>query len=111
MTDVPESPSEAAAPPQPGLRFLEAAVYIMGGLLILMLVILIGGVAWKASHRSDAAPEGPKLLDLGLSTPASLEQMVLDGDHLALRTASEIVVIDIRKGTILARVKLGGSPP
>ena len=40
-------------PPQPGLRFLETTVYIMGGLLVLMLVVLIGGIVGRccAGHR------------------------------------------------------------
>ena len=41
MTDN-QQPAEVQDPPQPGLRFLETTVYIMGGLLVLMLVVLLG---------------------------------------------------------------------
>lgn len=104
MTNEPEQPLET--PPQPGLKFLEATVYIMGGLLVVMLIVLVGGVIWKASRRGDAPPEAPKLVELALPPQSSVEQMTLDGDRLAIRTAQEIVVVDIRKGTILARIAL-----
>ena len=80
----------------------------MGGLLVLMLIVLIGGVAWKAARRGEAPPEPPKLLDL---PSAALEQMLLDGDRLALRTAAEIVVIDVRKGTVLLRLSRSRNGP
>jgi hypothetical protein len=94
-----------AAPPQPGLKFLEATVYIMGGLLVLMLVGLIGGIVWKAMNRQAQPVDAVK--ELSLDIPASaITRMELDGDRLALATAGEILVIDTRRGTILARVKL-----
>jgi hypothetical protein len=94
-----------AAPPQPGLRFLETTVYIMGGLLVLMLIALLGSIAWKIATRAPPAPEPAKVLDLDLSA-AGLSQVALDGDRLVLRSGTEIMVVDTRLGTVMARIRL-----
>jgi hypothetical protein len=93
------------APQQPGLRFLEITVYIMGGLLVLMLIALLGGIGWKITHRAPPAAEPTKQLDLDLSA-AGLSQVALDGDRLVLRSGAEIVVVDTRLGTVIARIRL-----
>ena len=102
--DHPQGEAHAPDIAQPGLRFLELAVYIMGGLLVLMLVVLLGGIAYKVATRGDTPPPAPK--SLALDGIAAVNQMELDGDRLALNTGSEIIVIDIRKGTVLTRIKL-----
>src|SRR4051794_2639402 len=93
----------------PGLRFLEAAVYIMGGLLVLMVVGVIGGIAWKLTHR--AAPEATeRALDIPVPAGATVSGVTLDGDRLAVQIdgggKTEIVVVDARKGTVLSRIRL-----
>jgi hypothetical protein len=108
MADQPQiSDTDASAnPPQPGLKFLEFAVYFMGGLLIIMLLILLIGIAWKASRRETLPAEPAKLIELGLprGTPAS--SFALDGDRLAINAGNEIIVVDIKKGAVLSRIKL-----
>jgi hypothetical protein len=101
MTEPPKD----AAPPQPGLRFLEMTVYIMGGLLVLMLLALLVGIGWKVTHRGAAPPEPAKTLDLDLSA-AGVSQVALDGDRLVLRSGTEIVVVDMRSGSVLTRIRL-----
>ena len=91
---------------QPGLKFLEAAVYIMGGLLVLMLVGLIGGIIWKATHREAAPLPQAQMMNLGLAPGASVRAMELDGDRLALDTGAEIIIVDIRKNAVLSRISL-----
>ncbi len=91
---------------QPGLKFLEAAVYIMGGLLVLMLVGLIGGIIWKVTHRGETPPVETKLLDLGLAAGAQVQAMELDGDRLAINTGGEIIVVDIRKNAVISRIAI-----
>lgn len=103
MTD---SGTPVETPPQPGLKFLEAAVYIMGGLLVLMFVVLIGGIAWKVTHRGETPAPEAKLLELGLPAETRVNQMTLDGDRLAIDTGTEIIVVDVRKGAIISRIKL-----
>jgi hypothetical protein len=105
-TELPERDTEAVVR-QPGLKFLEMAVYTMGGLLVLMLVALIGGIAWKVAHRVEASPVEMKLLDLGLPTGSAVQSIVLDGDRLAVNTGSEIIIIDIRKNSVISRIATG----
>ena len=100
-----ETPPEPQLP-QPGLRFLEAAVYIMGGLLVLMFVALIGGIAWKIVNRGEVPPPEAKLIELGLPMETRVNQMALDGDRMAIDTGTEIIVVDVRKGTVISRIKL-----
>jgi hypothetical protein len=95
-----------ANPPQPGLKFLEFTVYFMGGLLILMLIVLIAGIIWKASRRGEAVPEAPKLINLQLPPGTPAGPFTLDGDRLVLQAGGEIIIVDVKKGTILSRVKL-----
>jgi hypothetical protein len=90
--------------PQPGLRFLETAVYIMGGLLVLMLLGLIFGIVWKITHKPPVVPPQTQLLDLGLPAGTQVQHMVLDGDRLAIDTGAEILVVDTRQNLVLSRI-------
>src|SRR5260221_8091708 len=89
---------------QPGLKFLKAAVYIMGGLLVLMLLGLIGGILWKATHRTEPPPPQTQLMNLGLAAGTEAKTMTLDGDRLAINTGAEIIVVDIRKNAVISRI-------
>jgi Family of unknown function (DUF6476) len=116
MTDN-QQPAEQVGenPPQPGLRFLEWTVYIMGGLLVLMLIVLLGGIAWKATHSK--APEEPKpsLVEIPAPNGATIAGVTLDGNTMAIQvvsgTSHEVIVLDTRKGTILSRVRLKPETP
>ncbi|MGH6908259.1 MAG: hypothetical protein ACREDX_10430 [Aestuariivirga sp.] len=104
QSDLPQDQAGAVIR-QPGLKFLEAAVYIMGGLLVLMLIGLLGGIVWKVTHRAEVPPPNP-LLDLNLAAGTQIQTMQLAGDRLALNTGTEIIVIDIRKNIVLSRISL-----
>jgi hypothetical protein len=108
MTDsgTPAETPPGPQPTQPGLKFLEAAVYIMGGLLVLMFVVLLGGIAWKIANRGQAPVPEVKLIELGLPAETKVNQLALDGDRLAINTGAEIIVVDVRKGTVISRIKL-----
>jgi hypothetical protein len=106
MSDKLEIPQEVegAEIRQPGLRFLEMAVYIMGGLLVLMLVGLIGGIIWKIAHKGEQQAPATQLLNLGLDSTTQVQQVQLDGDRLMVSTAAEIIIIDIRRNAIISRI-------
>jgi len=73
MTDNQQPADTGETPPQPGLRFLEMTVYIMGGLLVIMLLVLLGGIAWKVTRGK--APEGPpkaSLIDIAAPAGATI---------------------------------------
>jgi hypothetical protein len=103
-------------PKQPGLRFLEAAVYIMGGLLVLMLLGLLGGIAWKVTHRAPPESQVAPAVDVAVQEGANVAGMTLDGDRLAVHMVKgadhEIIVIDTRKGAVVGRIRLkpGAAP-
>jgi hypothetical protein len=88
-------------------RTLLRVVYIMGIILVLLFLLLIGGIIWKATNRTQppSAEAPPPVTDLGLPPGTSVQSMLLDGDRLAVNTGSEVFVIDIRKNVILARVR------
>jgi hypothetical protein len=117
MTDnQPPAEQMSENPPQPGLRFLEMTVYIMGGLLVIMLLVLLGGIAWKVT-RGKAPAELPKanLVEIGAPAGATIAGVTLDGNNMAVQvvagTSHEVIVVDTRKGTIVSRVRLKPETP
>jgi hypothetical protein len=117
MTDN-QQPAEQMSenPPQPGLRFLEVTVYIMGGLLVIMLLVLLGGIAWKVTRGK--APEGPaktSLIEIAAPAGATIAGVTLDGNTMAVQIVAgashEVVVLDTRKGTIVSRIRLKPETP
>lgn len=106
MSDNTELPGAQEPVPQPGLKFLEFAVYTMGGLLVLMFLGLIGGIVWKVTHRAPPLPPVTQQLSLGLAPGSEVKSTVIDGDRLVITTGSEIVVVDLRRNAILSRLAL-----
>ncbi|MGE0283251.1 MAG: DUF6476 family protein [Parvibaculaceae bacterium] len=108
--------TEGETPPQPGLRFLEMTVYIMGGLLVIMLLVLLGGIAWKVTRGK--APEPPpkaSLVEIATPAGATIAGVTLDGNSMAVHVvasgAHEVVVVDTKKGAIVSRVRLKPETP
>jgi hypothetical protein len=114
--DIPaEGASPAAEVKQPGLKFLEAAVYIMGGLLVLMLVGLIGGILWKAIRKAPVETATPLLVNIDVPAGAKVGQISINGDRAILQVIEngkdEVVVVDVKKGTVVARIRLKETAP
>jgi len=104
MTET-ENPQAAELPP--GARMLLRSVYIMGVILVLLVLALIIGIVWKASHTAGTPPvPAEAALDLGLSAGESVSQVSLDGDRLAVTTTNQIIVVDLKKNQIVSRLKL-----
>jgi hypothetical protein len=114
MTDN-QQPGEGDTPPQPGLRFLEVTVYIMGGLLVIMLVVLLGGIAWKVTHKGPEEPAKASLVEIATPAGATISDVTLDGSTMAVHVVSgaahEVVIVDTRKGAIISRVRLKPEAP
>jgi Family of unknown function (DUF6476) len=113
-----QQPTEQVSenPPQPGLRFLEMTVYIMGGLLVIMLLVLLGGIAWKVTRgKTPDAPPKTSLVEITAPAGATIAGVTLDGNTMAVQvvagTSHEVVVVDTRKGTIVSRVRLKPETP
>jgi hypothetical protein len=117
MTDNQQTAApEVQTPPQPGLRFLEMTVYIMGGLLVIMLVVLLGGIAWKVTRgKAPEAPPKASLVEIAAPAGATISSVTLDGNTMAVHVVAgsghEVVVVDTRKGLIVSRVRLKPETP
>jgi hypothetical protein len=117
MTDN-QQPAEQTGetPPQPGLRFLEMTVYIMGGLLVIMLLVLLGGIAWKATRgKAPETPSPASLIDIATPSGSTIAGVTLDGNTIAIQVVSganhEVVVVDTKKGVVVSRIRLKPETP
>jgi hypothetical protein len=106
MDDQLQTPPPDGEPAQPGLKFLETSVYIMGGLLVVMFIVLVGGIVWKVKNRGEPPIEAPKIFGAGIAPGTQIDSVALDGDRLAIKTADEVVVVDVKKGTVISRIRL-----
>jgi hypothetical protein len=95
------------------VRVLKFAVIVMGILLVGGFAFVLAAIVYQASRggQSSVTPGGePVASDLHIPKNASVSALSLDGDRLALHVQSsaggEIVVIDLRTGKTLARIKL-----
>lgn len=104
MSDNREPLQTDAPPAQPGLKYLELAVYIMGGLLVLMFIGLIAGIIWKVTHKAPPKVPATQQFNLGLPAGDELKTTQVDGDRLIITTNSEIVVVDLKQNAIVSRI-------
>jgi hypothetical protein len=95
------------------VRVLKFAVIVMGILLVGGFAFVLAAIVYQASRggQSSVAPGGePVATELQIPKDASVSTLSLDGDRLALQLQSsaggEIVVIDLKTGKVLTRVKL-----
>ena len=102
-TDLPQDQGLPGGQP-PGLKYLEWAVYSMGALLVLMLIGLLGGVAWKIAHRGEVPLVPVQLFDLGLAAGETVSATALDGDRLMVTTDRGIILVDLRRNAVAARI-------
>lgn len=98
------------------VRLLKYLVLILGVLLIGCFVAVFAIIGYRLAHpRAKTGQAEIKEIALPIGAGAHLGQFVLDGDRMALhlngKEGAEVVVVDVRRGLILSRVKLGGPPP
>jgi hypothetical protein len=92
----------------PSARILLRVVYIMGIILVLLFLTLVVGIIWKSARKADPKPIIPAAeLSLGLPLGADIRSAEIDGDRLVLNTGREVIVIDVRKNTIISRIAAG----
>lgn len=97
------SDSTGEAPIHPGpSKGLILLVKAMGVVLVLLFLGLIGGIIWKATHKSAPVPTADVMMDLGID-PASIRQFELDGNTLAISTDKEILVLDVKQRKVILR--------
>ena len=112
--------SEPDNTPLPGTVFTPRQVRVLKFAVIVMGILLVGGFAFvlaaivyqasRGGQSSVASGSEPDATELLIPKDASVSTLSLDGDRLALQVQSsagpEIVVIDLKTGKMLARVKL-----
>jgi hypothetical protein len=98
MASDSTEPTSVHPGPPPGLLRL---VKVLGAIMVLLFLVLIAGIIWKATNR--AVPvETPVTIDLGID-PASIRHLALDGGQLAITTDKEVLVIDVKTRKVLLR--------
>lgn len=92
----------------PSARRMLRVVYIMGVILVLLFLALVATIIWKA-NRKPVPPPVPQAQTLGLGLPqgADIRSASLDGDRLVVTTATEVIVVDIKKNAVISRVSAG----
>lgn len=103
MDDTQQAPGTGLPP---SAKIMLRVVYIMGIILVLLFLTLIGGIIWKSTRKAERPPEAtPALIGLGLPGGAEIRATEIDGDRLILNTGTEVIVIDLRKNTIVSRIR------
>jgi hypothetical protein len=101
-----DAPQDVGVPP--AARLLLRIVYIMGIILVLLFLTLVGGIIWKSARKADPKPVAPPAtLSLDLQQGVDIRSAEIDGDRLVLNTGREVIVIDLRKNTIVSRIAAG----
>jgi hypothetical protein len=110
------APEIAAGQDPPNVRLLKYLVIVLGVLLIGCFVAVFAIIGYRLAHpRATTGQAEVKEIALPVGAGTQLGQFVLDGDRMALhlngKDGEEVVVVDVRRGLILSRVKLGRTPP
>jgi hypothetical protein len=98
------------------VRVLKRVVYIMSVMLVVGAIVVIGTIIYRAMNydpikaaNSPIRPAFPAL-DVAISQGAQVGSIEMDGNRMAVHVVNkgtnEILIIDIRRGTLLGRVKL-----
>ena len=94
----------------PNVRVLRIVVIVLGVMLALCFVTVFGVIAYRLANPRPAAAEHG---DYAAALPAGSRIVSVDveGDRLAIHVASgeasEILLIDARRGRLLGKVRLG----
>ena len=103
--DLAVQDGTGAAGVPPSARLLLRVVYIMGMILVVLFLTLIGGIIWKSSRKAEPkVPVVPPVIGLGLPDGTDIRSAEIDGDRLVINTGREVIVLDVRKHTIISRV-------
>ena len=97
------------------MRALKYLVIVLGVLLIGCFVAVFAIIGYRLAHPRAATSQAEvKEVALPVGAGTQIGQLVMDGDRMALhlsgKDGEEVVVIDVRRGLILSRVKLGRPP-
>jgi hypothetical protein len=98
-----EAPVQSEVYPGPA-KGLLTLVKVLGVILVLLFLALIGGIIWKATHKSAPVPTTDVMMDLGID-PSAIRHLQLDGNTLAISTDTDLVVLDVKLRKVILRSK------
>jgi hypothetical protein len=109
------APEIADGQDPPNVRLLKYLVIILGVLLIGCFVAVFAIIGYRLAHpRATTAQADIKEIALPAAAGTQFGPFALDGDRMALhlkgKESEEVIVVDVRRGLILSRVKLGQPP-
>lgn len=115
----PQAPEPQSGPfSARGTRILKFAVVFMGILLIVGFMVVVITIAYRAVKLGQDTPpaavsqsgQGFSQLDVEVEPDTLISQIELDGNRMAVHVtkdaADEILIIDIKTGELLGRVRL-----
>jgi hypothetical protein len=115
----PEIPEQYDGPfSARGTRILKIAVVVMGIMLIVGFMVVVITIAYRAMKLGEATKtvdpvpivQGFSRLDVEVEPDTLISQIELDGNRMAVHvtkdSADEILIIDIKSGELLGRVRL-----
>ncbi|HEU4475996.1 MAG TPA: hypothetical protein VFR71_04795 [Methyloceanibacter sp.] len=97
------------------VRALKIAVIVMGILLVGGFAFVLAAIVYQASRggQEPAQVQGVMAESVGevaIPKDATISAMSLDGDRLALHLSTaagpEIVVLDLKSGSVISRIRL-----
>jgi hypothetical protein len=109
------APEVAVGQDPPNVRLLKYLVIVLGVLLIGCFVAVFVIIGYRlAIPRAKTSEAEIKEIALPAGAGTQLGELALDGDRMALhlkgKAGEEVIVLDVRRGVILSRVKLGPPP-
>jgi hypothetical protein len=109
------APEVAGEQDPPNVRVLKYVVIVFGVLLIGCFVAVFALIGYRlANPRAETGRVEVNEIALPIGAGMQLGQIALDGDRMAVHLkgedGEELIVLDLRRGRILSRVKLGGPP-
>jgi hypothetical protein len=94
---------------------MKGVVIFLGILLIAGFVVVFSTIIYRTVKLADDDGPAEKAAavaetDVAVSAGAQIQGMTLDGNRLAIHVggegAEEIVIVDVRRGTVLSRVRV-----
>jgi hypothetical protein len=109
------APEVAQGQDPPNVRLLKYVVIVLGVLLIGCFVAVFAIIGYRlANPRAETGRAAVNEIELPVGGGMQLGQIALDGDRMAVHLKGEgreeLIVLDVRRGRILSRVKLGQRP-
>jgi hypothetical protein len=105
------APEVTAGQDPPNVRLLKYIVIFLGVLLIGSFVTVFAVIGYRlANPRAPTSKAEVNVIDLPVAAGMQVGQIAMDGDRMAVHLkgvgAEELVVLDVRRGRLISRVKL-----